>query len=110
MSTSPERNGLDISLEEFRKIGEIPLILSAELDRRTTSVRELLGLNVGSLLLLNRPTGENIDLYVGEVLLASAEILVVDGTLAVRIADLRDKGAGIRTSNVHSDHGHDALP
>ena len=96
-----QTNPLAVKLEDFKRIQGIPLTLSAELDRRKISVRELLALTEDSLLTLNRPTGENIDVYIGEVLLASAEILVVDARLAVRIADLRDKGAV--TSGVRRD-------
>jgi flagellar motor switch protein FliN len=92
-SPSEDANIPAVKLEDFKKIEDIPLTLSAELDRRRVSVRELLELGPDSLLTLSRATGENIDIYVGEVLLASAEILVVDARLAVRIADLRDKGA-----------------
>jgi flagellar motor switch/type III secretory pathway protein FliN len=78
-------------LEQFQLLEEIPLTLRAELDRRSISFGELMKLDVGSLLLLSRPTGENIDLYAGEVLIGSGEILVVDSSMAVRIADLHDR-------------------
>jgi flagellar motor switch protein FliM len=78
-------------IELFRRLEEIPLVLRAELDRRTISFGELMKLDVGSLLVLSRPTGENIDLYAGEVLIGSGEILVVDTSMAIRIADLRDR-------------------
>ena len=77
-------------LDRFQVIHDVPLTLQAELDRQTISFRELMALGAGSLVTLSRATGENIDLYAGDVLIGSGEILVVDGTLAVRIADLRD--------------------
>ena len=72
-------------------LGDVEISLHAELDHKTFSFAELVNLNVGSLLQLERPTGENVDLYAADVLLGSGEILIVDSTLAVRIADLRDK-------------------
>jgi|ERR1041385_8257982 flagellar motor switch/type III secretory pathway protein FliN len=78
-------------LESFENIGDVPLELSAELDRRTISFQDLMDLRPGSLLTLSRPTGENIDLYAGEVLIGSGEILVIDGVMSVRIADLLDR-------------------
>lgn len=85
--------GSALKLESFQFLHDVKLPLCAELDRRQISFRHLLELGVDSLLLLTRPTGENIDLYAGEVLLGTGEILVVDGTLAVRVADLREKPA-----------------
>ena len=103
MTDALELPDFGIRLVDFKAIEEIPLELSAELDHRLISVPELLKLQVDSLLLLNRPTGENIDVYVGDVLIASAEILVVDGTLAVRIADLKDKTTLAKATHVHDE-------
>jgi flagellar motor switch protein FliN/FliY len=80
-----------LNLAEYEVIGDVKINLHAELDHKTFSFSELVNLNIGSLLQLSRPTGENVDLYAEDVLLGSGEILIVDTTLAVRIADLRDK-------------------
>jgi flagellar motor switch protein FliN len=82
---------LTLKLEDFQAILDVPLTLSAELDQRKISVSDLLALEVGSLLPLTRPTGENLDLYAGDVLLGSGEILVIDSGLAVRVAELRHR-------------------
>ncbi|MBV8553792.1 MAG: FliM/FliN family flagellar motor switch protein [Acidobacteriaceae bacterium] len=76
------------AISSFHPIEDVPLLLHAELDRQTISFGELLALKTGSVLSLSRPTGENVDLYAGDVLLGSCEILVVDSTLAIRVADL----------------------
>jgi flagellar motor switch/type III secretory pathway protein FliN len=97
-------------LEELQEFGEIPIGIHAELDRRTMAFGELLDLKIGSLIALSKPTGENVDLYAGEVLLGCGEILLVDGNLTVRISDLRDtpvppQHAGIRrVSRVNANY------
>ncbi|GEM_PF-291293 len=78
-------------LEKFEFLGDVPVTIVAELDRRTISFRELLDLRPGSVIALTRPAGENIDVYVGGVLIGYGELLVVESSLAVRLADLRDK-------------------
>jgi flagellar motor switch protein FliN len=83
--------GPGVDLESFEFLGDVPLTIEAELDRRTISFRELLDLRAGSVLTLTRPTGENIDLYAGSVLIGYGEVLVVESSLAVRLADLREK-------------------
>ena len=70
---------------------DVDVNIYAELDRRVVSFGELVSLDIDSLLPLCRSSGENIDLYVGEILLGNGEILVVEGKLAIRVADLRDK-------------------
>jgi flagellar motor switch/type III secretory pathway protein FliN len=86
METSGER--IDFGIVEDVRIG-----LRAELDNRSISFPELMKLEVGSVLQLSRPTGENVDLYAGEILIGNGEILVIDANLAVRVAGLRDKMA-----------------
>ncbi len=77
-----------MDLKEFKIVENVKVVIRAELDRRTISFPELMKLEPGSILELNRPTGENVDLYVEKVLLGNGEILVVESNLAVRIADL----------------------
>lgn len=75
------------------------MTVHAELGSRVVSFSELVSLDVNSLLSLSRPSGENIDLYVGDVLLGNGEILVVDEKLAIRVADLRDKPSALHRSS-----------
>lgn len=82
---------VDVRVDRFEAIEDVPLTVRVELDRRTITFRELLELGPGSVLAFPRPTGENVDIYAEEVLLGSGEILIVDTALAVRVADLRDK-------------------
>jgi flagellar motor switch/type III secretory pathway protein FliN len=84
-----------ISLESFAPIMDVDVNIYAELDQRIVSFGELVSLDIDSLLPLCRPSGENIDLYVGEVLLGNGEILVVESKLAIRVADLRDKPSAL---------------
>src|SRR5436309_15449584 len=83
------------NLEAFNPILDVPVPLLAELDHRTMSFGELFKLEIGSLVSLSRPSGENIELYIGDVLLGSGEIVVVDGALRIRVADLRDKSGAL---------------
>ena len=83
----------ELLLDQIEKCGDVMVEVRAELDRTTFTVLELLGLEPGSLLEFSRSTGENIDIYAGEVLLGWGEVLLMDGSMAVRLADLRNAGA-----------------
>jgi flagellar motor switch protein FliN/FliY len=102
--------GPESILELFRMIEDVPLELRAELDRRKISFRELMELHVGSLLTLARPTGENIDLYAGEVLIGSGEVLVMDGVMSVRIADLVDRPLTLAINEPAAGQAEDGGP
>lgn len=77
----------------YERLEDVRVSLRAELDHKTFTFEQLVNLKVGSVLQLGRPTGENVDLYVENVFLGSGEILIVDQTLSVRIADLREKAS-----------------
>jgi flagellar motor switch protein FliN/FliY len=76
--------------EEIAPLGDVPVVIEVELDRRTMSTRELLHLDEGSVIGTSRSAGENIDVYIGGVLCGSGEIVVIENTLGVRITDFRD--------------------
>jgi len=76
--------------EEIASLGDIPIEIEVELDRRIMRTREVLELEEGSVISTLRSAGENIDIYIGGVLCGSGEIVVVENTLGVRITDFRD--------------------
>ena len=80
---------------DFSALNQVEVPFIAELGTLTASARELLGLKVGGVLALTRATGENINIYIGNVLLGTGEVLVSQGVLAVRVADLKDPNVAI---------------
>jgi flagellar motor switch protein FliN/FliY len=84
---------------DFQFVEDVNITLRAELDQRIISFPELMGLEVGSILDLTRPTGENVDLYAGKVLIGYGEILVIEQSLAVRVAELRGQASHEREAD-----------
>ncbi len=78
--------------EEIGPLGEVPVDIEVELDRRLIPMREVLDLEEGSVIATGRSAGENIDIYIGGVLCGSGEIVVIENSLGVRITDFRDGG------------------
>jgi len=76
--------------EEIAPLGEVPVEIQIELDRRMMRARDVLRLEEGSIIGTTRSAGENIDIYIGGVLCGSGEIVVIENTLGVRITDFRD--------------------
>ena len=76
--------------EEIAPLGDVPVEIEVELDRRMMSTREVLRLEEGSVIETARSAGENIDIYIGGVLCGSGEIVVIESTLGVRITDFRE--------------------
>ena len=76
--------------EAIAPLGDVPVEIEVELDRKMLTTREVLGLAEGSLIGTSRSAGENIDIYIGGVLCGSGEIVVIENTLGVRITDFRE--------------------
>jgi len=78
------------SQEEIATLGDVPVDIEVELDRRIMTMREVLQLEEGCIIGTTRAAGENIDIFIGGVLCGSGEIVVIENTLGVRITDFRD--------------------
>jgi flagellar motor switch protein FliN/FliY len=73
--------------EEIALCADIPLDISAELDRKTMAIRDILALEIGSVVKLTRSAGENIDILVGNAVVGFGEIVIIETSMGVRITD-----------------------
>ena len=79
----PERDCDGLAL-----LADVNLEVTAELGRSHLRVSELLALEPGSVIGLERAAGSPVDLLVNGSLFARAEVIVQDGHYAVRITEL----------------------
>ena len=75
------------ALGEISHLADVPVYVDVELDRKILTAREILTLEPGSLVKLPRSAGENINILVGGTLIGSAEIVIIEETVGVRITD-----------------------
>lgn len=66
-------------------LGDIPVELSAVLGEASLTVREVLNLQPGSVIELNRPAGETVDLYANQQVFGRGEVIVIGGNFGVRV-------------------------
>lgn len=69
---------------------DVSVSVTAEIGRITLSVAEILKLGHGSVVSLDRPISEPIDLLVQGVPFARGEVVVIDDRFAVRIREIVD--------------------
>ena len=81
----PDDEEIRRAMERF---ADIPITLSVQLDRKWTSIRDILELKVDSIVKLNRSAGENVDLLIDGVPVGSGEIVVIDDLMGLRVTDL----------------------
>ena len=76
-----ERKRLDSILD-------IPVTISMEVGRSQISIRNLLQLNQGSVVELERIAGEPLDVMVNGTLIAHGEVVVVNDKFGIRLTDV----------------------
>jgi flagellar motor switch protein FliN len=74
-------------LEEVAHIASVPIEIEVQLDRKWMKLSEILALEEGSVIEMNRSAGENIDIFIGRKLAAFGEIVIIETTMGVRITD-----------------------
>ncbi|ELL0571495.1 flagellar motor switch protein FliN [Vibrio fluvialis] len=80
-----------ISDDERRKLDtimDIPVTISMEVGRSKISIRNLLQLNQGSVVELDRIAGESLDVMVNGTLIAHGEVVVVNDKFGIRLTDV----------------------
>jgi flagellar motor switch protein FliN/FliY len=73
--------------EEIAHIALVPIDVEVQLDRRWMKLSEVLALEEGSIIEMQRSAGDNIDVFIGEKLAASGEIVIIENVMGVRITD-----------------------
>ena len=79
--TGAEKRKLDTILD-------IPVTISMEVGRSNISIRNLLQLNQGSVVELDRVAGEALDVLVNGTLIAHGEVVVVNDKFGIRLTDV----------------------
>jgi len=69
-------------------VKDIPVTLSIELGRTRMSLKELLALEQGAVIELERMVDEPMDVLVNGTLVAHGEVVVIDDTFGVRLTDV----------------------
>ncbi|NJC71782.1 flagellar motor switch protein FliN [Planosporangium thailandense] len=80
-SAAAPRTGLDL-------LHDVEMEVTAELGRTRMSVRELLSLNPGNVVELDRAAGAPADLLVNGRLIARGEVVVIDENFGIRITEI----------------------
>lgn len=80
-ATAAEDLNLDVILD-------VPVTLSMEIGRTQINIRNLLQLNQGSVVELDRFAGEPLDVLVNGTLVAHGEVVVINEKFGIRLTDV----------------------
>ena len=82
-----ENNGNDENVK-LEAILDIPVSLSVRIGKTSINIRNLLQLNQGSVVELDRLAGEPLDVMVNNTLVAHGEVVVVNEKYGIRLTDV----------------------
>ncbi|RDS81844.1 flagellar motor switch protein FliN [Dyella psychrodurans] len=83
----------DVSLD---MILDVPVTLAMEVGRTRISIRNLLQLNQGSVVELDRAAGEPLDVFVNGTLVAHGEVVVINEKFGIRLTDVISPAERVR--------------
>lgn len=78
-------SGAEINLDALM---DVQVMLSVEIGRSRMPIRQLISLNQGSVIELDRAVSEPMDLLVNGTLMARGEVVVTDGQFGLRLIDI----------------------
>ncbi len=67
---------------------DVPLQITIELGRTKKSIREILDMNLGSVIVLDKLAGEPVEIYINGKLIARSEVVVIDENYGVRVTEV----------------------
>lgn len=76
------------STSDLEAVYNIPVKVSAVLGKTSMKVSQLMKLNKGAIIELDRKVGEAIDIYVNNSLVARGEVVVVDEKLGITMTEI----------------------
>ena len=86
MSSTPDK----IGAEKLKILESIEVALSIEVGRTEMTIKDLLLLNEGSVVELDRLAGEPLDILVNGAIIAKGEVVMVGERYGVRFTDIVD--------------------
>jgi flagellar motor switch protein FliN/FliY len=89
-SQLPE-SGMDLILD-------VPLQITVELGQCKRPIKEILELNIGSIVALDRLAGEPVDVVVNGKSMAKGEVIVIDDNYGVRITEVFSGARKVRSN------------
>lgn len=87
IDTSYDNSSFDLPIS---KLNEVTIELSVELGRTRKTIKEILNMGKGSIVELNKLSGESVDLYANGTLIGYGEVVIIKDYFSIKIIDIVD--------------------
>jgi flagellar motor switch protein FliN/FliY len=97
-SEAPEKEKKErgeVRLFDFKRLLDIEVEITSYLGETELTLEEILKLDIGSVIDLQKPAGESVETYVNGRIIGKGEVMVYEKNLAIRINEILDADAVI---------------
>ena len=81
---------------DYKRLLDINVMFAAELGSILLPIKEILKLENGSIIDLEKPAGESVELFVNNRIIGKGEVMVYEKNLAIRINEILDSQSVIQ--------------
>jgi len=85
----------DFEWLEYNGLHDMDVELDSMLGETTMTIKEILNLEKGSVIDLDKPAGESVEVYVNGRIVGKGEVMVFEKSLAIRINEVLDSNAAL---------------
>lgn len=86
----------EVLIRGYEDLLDIGVEFIAELGMTNMNIRNLLKLEKGSVIDLEKPAGESVELYINNRIFGKGEVMVYEKNLAIRINEILDSKSVIQ--------------
>jgi flagellar motor switch protein FliN/FliY len=90
MDQNLNEDRIDELIPDYRHLLDTEVIFESDLGRVEMSLRDILNLQKGSVIDLNKPAGESAEVYINGRIIGKGEVMVYEKNLAIRINEVLD--------------------
>ncbi|MEQ6328302.1 flagellar motor switch protein FliN [Pseudomonas chengduensis] len=90
--SAPEQVPASLPQQDLSFFGKIPVNVTLEVASTEITLKELMDVDAGSVIALDKLAGEPLDVKVNGALFAKAEVVVMNGNYGLRIVELSGSG------------------
>lgn len=80
-------------IESYSGLLDMEITFKAELGSTNVSIAEILKFDKGTVIDLQKPAGESVEVFVNDRIVGKGEVMVYEKSLAIRINEILDSNA-----------------
>ena len=81
---------IEEAIPDYEDLLDTEVLFESDLGRIEMSLREILNLQKGSVIDLQKPAGESAEVYINDRIIGKGEVMVYEKNLAIRLNEVLD--------------------